>query len=398
MFSAKSVATAFSVQSKTVHLLFALLLSLFMIVSTGQSALAQLQLQIGGSEAEFKAALGRQGYDRIDTRKIGLSSSSFEACKDGKRYRIRFEWTGATSRKVIGACRVVMAENEIRRLLRDRGYRRITIEDRAGKYIAVGCQGNDRFRAELSYYGDITRERPIGRCLKELSPSDITAKLESEGYTRINFINRQPPRYIAEACQDNERLELVINNFGEIQNSRRTGKCRNALTPEQVIAMMQDKGYSRIQMISVQRQRFVAEGCRAGQRFEVTLNRWGEVANEVFLRRCRNTFTEDQIITSMRENGYKNVSVSRSGQNFITKGCRDNRYHEVTLSQYGELVNRRELGNCNAPKINDLAETLRGRGLTKLKFFVEGCQGNSRVRITFDEFANRTGRTVVGGC
>ena len=62
------------------------------------------------------------------------------------------------------------------------------------------------------------------------------------------------------------------------------------------------------------------------------------------------------------------------------------------------LVSRRELGSCDAPRINDLAETLRKRGLDGLQFFAEGCRNGKKVRIAFDEFANRTGREVIGGC
>jgi len=374
-------------------------LSLFaLIVAISHPAQAQLQLQIGGSEAEFKALLAQQGYDRIDTRKIGLSSSIFQACKGDKRYQIKFEWTGQASRKVIGNCRIVMAEDSIRQLLRDRGYRRITIEDRAGKYLAVGCQGNERFRAELNYYGDITKERRIGRCQEELSPADITAQLETRGYNRIRFTDRQLPQYVAEACLNDDKFQLDINRFGEIASSARIGNCQARVTPDQITGLMKEKGFTRVKVIDDQLPRYIAEGCRDAKRFEVTLNRWGETANEVFLRPCRNAFSSEQIKVSMRDNGYTNVSVIRDSANFVAKGCRDNRYMEIILSSFGELVSRRELGSCDAPRINDLAETLRGRGLDNLKFYVEGCRNGSQVRITFDEFANRLARDVVGGC
>ena len=81
--------------------------SCLLLITLAASAQAQLNIQIGGSEAEFRQWLAREGYDRIDTNKIGLSSSSFDACRDGKRYRVKFEWTGKVDRKVIGACRSV---------------------------------------------------------------------------------------------------------------------------------------------------------------------------------------------------------------------------------------------------------------------------------------------------
>ena len=115
---------------------------LLLFLATG--AQAQLNIQIGGSEAEFRQWLAREGYDRIDTNKVGLSSSSFDACKGDKRYRVKFEWTGKVDRKVIGNCRNVLDEAAIRRQLQQAGYRSITIEDRAGKFLAIGCRNGER--------------------------------------------------------------------------------------------------------------------------------------------------------------------------------------------------------------------------------------------------------------
>lgn len=376
--------------------LLALLVLSFLV--TVSSAQAQIHLQIGGSEAEFKAALAREGYDRISTHKLGLSNSSFDACKDGKRWRVRFEWTGRTSRKRIGDCRTMLVESDIRKLLRDRGYRRITIEDRAGKYLAIGCQGSERFRAEVNYYGDITRERRIGKCESELTPADITARLESEGFDRIIFTDRQLPRYQAEACLRGNRVLLQINRRGEIVESNRIGRCRDQVQPDEIAGLMKERGYTRIKVIDDRLPRYIAEGCLDGRRMEVTMNRWGEIANQVFLRPCRKAFTVEQITQSMRQNGYSNITVRKQGREFITRGCRDNRYMEVVLTAYGELLSRGDLGSCDSPRVNELAEILARRGLTDLKFYAEGCRSGSRVRITFDQFANRISRDVVGGC
>jgi len=395
MTKAKSLALR-HISTKSIGLISALSFLALLLVFT--SAHAQVNLQIGGSEAEFKARLTRDGFDRIDTVKIGLSSSSFDACKADKRYRIKFEWTGNIKSTVIGNCRTTVDVKSVRKLLRDRGYRRITIEDRAGKYLAVGCLDKQRYRVEVNYLGDIGRERRIGSCQSELTPADITAKLEEAGYDRIFFSDRQLPRYVAEACKGRNRVELTMNRFGEISDSQQIGRCQNAVTPDQIVQSLKERGYTQVKMIDDKLPRYVAQGCKDRRRIEVTLNRWGEIANEVNVGRCQDALNAKQITASMRENGYKNVSVTRKGRDFVAKGCRDNRYNEIVLSRFGELVSRRELGSCDAPRINDLAETLRKRGLDGLQFFAEGCRNGKKVRIAFDEFANRTGREVIGGC
>lgn len=361
-------------------------------------AQAQLNIQIGGSEAEFKARLAQAGYDRITTVKLGLSESKFDACLGDKRYRIQFKWTGQTKRKVIGNCRSAITQKEVRQLLRERGYRRISIEDRAGKYLAVGCLDDIRYRVEVNDFGDITRERRIGNCQQELSPADISAKLEEEGYDRVFFIDRQLPRYVAEACKNTDRVELVMNRFGEIAENRRIGKCRSAIKPTEIVALLEEKGYRRVKVIDDKLPRYMAQGCKDGRRIEVTVNRWGEVSNEVLIGQCNRAYTEDEIVASMKENGFKNISITTDRRRYVTRGCKDNRLNEIILTRFGELISRKDLGSCEAPRINDLAETLRGRGLSKLEFFVEACRGNRKIRIRFDEFANRTGREVIGNC
>jgi hypothetical protein len=161
---------------------------------------------------------------------------------------------------------------------------------------------------------------------------------------------------------------------------------------------MEEKGYEDVVVIDPKLPRYLAQGCKNRSLMEVTLNRWGDVSDEVRIGRCRNVLSEDEISAAMSENGYKNVSIRTEGRNFVTRGCKDNSYEEIVLTNAGRLIDRKQLGNCNAPKINDLAETLRGRGLSKLQFFVEACERNQRVRIRFDEFANRTGNEVIGKC
>ena len=375
-----------------------MVVSCLLLIAVTASAQAQLNIQIGGSEAEFRQWLAREGYDRIDTNKIGLSSSSFDACKDGKRYRVKFEWTGKVDRKVIGNCRSVLDEAAVRKQLRQAGYRRITIEDRAGKFLAIGCRDGDRYRVEVNYYGDIGRERRIGECQDALSPQDITARLEEQGYDRINFTNRQLPRYVAEACLRRDRMELVINQLGDIVSSRRIGACRGALDRDGIVSRLRQDGYDDIAVIDDRLPRYVVSACKGAMRFEVTLNRWGEITNQVRTGRCRTEFTAAEVEESMHNSGYTNITVVEENNRFITRGCQNRRHRHVVLARNGKLIEERELGRCNGLEIDDLGDVLRKRGLSRLQFSVEGCEGTQRVRIRFDEFANRISKETVGRC
>ena len=369
---------------------------LLLLLATG--AQAQLNIQIGGSEAEFRQWLAREGYDRIDTNKVGLSSSSFDACKGDKRYRVKFEWTGKVDRKVIGNCRNVLDEAAIRRQLQQAGYRSITIEDRAGKFLAIGCRNGDRYRVEVNYYGDVGRERRIGECRDELSPQDITARLEEQGFNRITFTDRQLPRYVVEACSGSNRMELVIDRFGEIAASTRIGNCRAAMDTAAIMARLREEGFSDIAIIDSRLPRYVASACHGADRYEITLNRWGEITDRVRTGRCRTEFNAAEIEEGMRESGYANITVVEENDRFITRGCQEGRHRHVVLARNGKLIEQRELGRCNGLEVNRLGDILRQRGLTRLQFLAEGCEGNQRVRILFDEFANRISTQTVGRC
>jgi hypothetical protein len=375
-----------------------ILLVVFALAIFATNANAQISIQIGGSEADYKAALAKDGYDRIDTVKLGLSSSVFDACKNNRRYRVKFQWNGDRDTKVIGECRTTVDEARVRALLIAKGYDRVSIEDRAGKFLAVACLATVRYRVELNYYGDVLNEQRIGGCTRELSPTDISAKLESDGYDRITFLSRTPPLYLVQACKDGSLLEMKIDAFAIIRESKFIGRCRGGIDPSEVVKLLEDRGFTQVTLIDSRLPRYIAEACRLDNRVQVTLNRWGDISDEIRIGKCRTTFTLEEVKASMRDNGFTNISVVARADQYIAKGCTDSRYHEIILSQFGELVSRRDLGSCDSPKINDLAELLRQRGMDELKFFVEGCERGSKIRLTFDEFANRTNREVIGGC
>ena len=101
----------------------------------------------------------------------------------------------------------------------------------------------------------------------------------------------------------------------------------------------------------------------------------------------------------MLDQGYTNVKVAEGRRgSFVATGCIQGRLTEVRLTRFGELIDRDDKGGCSAPRVNELADSLRKRGLKNLTFYVEGCRRNRKERITFDEFANRVDRKYLGRC
>lgn len=380
------------------------MLALAMLLALGawQAAIApasaQIQLQIGGDEAEFHARLSRSGYDQIKTIKIGLSSSVFEACKGDRRYRIRFEWTGATNEQVIGTCRPSLDVAGIIRLLERSGYYRVAAELRGDRYIATACRGNDRFEVNLSHFGDILSERRTGRCQSEPEPAEIIAALERQGYDRVEIVGRNRGFVIVQACRDRSRLEIEIDRTGRIASQRVIGECRGMISAGEIVSLLERQGFTRVQIIDENRLAFRAQACRGADRFEVTLDRWGTIRNQVRTGTCPLPYTAEQIREAMEENGYTQISIREERGIFVARGCSGGRMQEVRLDRFGTLIDRRDVGACQAPRLDELADMMARRGMRDIVFAIEGCRNGRRLRVEMDRLGNRLDEKVLGGC
>lgn len=366
---------------------------------TSTESLAQIQLQLGGDEAQLKAMLTRRGYNRIETKQMKVLESEFYGCKDGIRYIIDVKWNGSIKETRVGKCRIQRSKEAIAAELKRQGYERISFEDRGGKFLVIACKGNVRSRLEVNNFGDIVRKRRIGRCEKILSPTDITVQLEEKGYNRIKFIDRQLPIYVADVCEGRKKLRLEINSFGEIKGSENIGSCRRPIRVENLVSVLEEKGYKNVVVTRDRLPRYQAIACRGDNKVEVTVNRYGQIIDEYRTGRCERAFTIEELETAMRDQGYKRINIKRDGRDtFIAMGCLDGRLNEIKLTKFGKLISRKERGGCDSPKMHKLADILRGRGMRELEFSVTACQRGRKKQIIFDEYANRISEKELGGC
>lgn len=362
---------------------------------------AQAQIiQLGGSDAEIRQMLYNQGFDRIDIVERGLSGATYQACRGAERLQFKVYWDGRISgQQRIGACRIQVGPDQVRELLRARGYERISIEERGGTYLAVGCIRGDRVRVEVTMTGDIGRERVLGRCEPDFTPVDIQAMLEAEGWDRIEIVDRRGQRVQVVACFENRRFELTMTRSGEVLERRRAGDCARALTIAELPAVLEQKGYERAVVIDPRLPRYKAEACRRGDRLELTVNRFGEILNEVKIGRCSPPARAEDISEIMRRDGYSSIKVVDNGdKGYVATGCKANRREEFLFSRYAEILKQRDLGRCTSASVQELADALRAEGVDRVQFYAEGCRGNRRVRIQYDSFGQETGRERVGPC
>lgn len=374
-------------------------LAMAAILSSAGAAPAQI-IQLGGSESEIKAMLSARGYDRIDVVERGLSSTTYQACLGTDRLQFKVYWDGRIgSPDRIGGCRPFVDEAQVRRLLAARGYERISVENRGGTFIAVACRGNNRIRVNVSPHGDIGPERVFGACQPELAPADIVARLEAEGYDRVSFQDRQLPRYVAHACSGTVRYELVMNRFGEIAERRQIGQCERPVDPFDLPALLARKGIERAVVTDARPPRFRAEGCRGGYKVEVTVSRFGEILDEVRIGRCQPELTAAQLSALLRDQGYSNVRVTDNGANgFLAIVCEGNRRSELLINRYGEVSRQVALGPCASPTLREVIARFGEEGVRQARVYVEGCERGRRVRVEIDEYGEIRDRERLGGC
>ncbi|MEM8686098.1 MAG: hypothetical protein AAGF81_02140 [Pseudomonadota bacterium] len=347
-------------------------------------------------------ALRQQGYSQIKITKQTFKRINFEACQDGIRYLVKMTALGRVRSKTqIGECRRPgLSVEQVRRKLREEGYNRIKFTDRElPRYVAEACRRDRRVELILSRRGEIRDARRIGRCAPPIDPRDIARVLRDQGYSRIKVTDNQLPRYAAEACRKGERFELRMNRFGEIRDERRIGTCRRPINPDQIARILRDKGYTRVQIIDDRLPRYLAEACRKNDRMEVTLNRFGDIVEQLRISGCRPALSAKQFLKVLRDRGYRRIRYrGQDGTDFLVRACYQNKRYRARFSQYGEVLTRRNAGPCVSTTLDALAARMRKRGMEQLTFVVEGCRNGRKYRTRVDAFGDPIERERLGRC
>lgn len=361
---------------------------------------AQINLEIGISAAKAIRAMQNQGYRQIQIVRKGFATVEAEACKDGKRYRVRVaDGYRVRNTQELGFCRNTVPVEAIEQNLLKRGYTRIVTENQNEKYVMLACQGNTRVRLVFSRQGQLLQERRVGQCRQELEPNDIRQVLRDQGYNRIKFTDRQLPRYVAEACLDGRRYELAINRFGEVRNRNRIGRCAKPINPAQLSQLLGDKGFDRIEIINDAPPVFTARACNNADRVALEIDRFGTIISRRVVGACRAEIGEEEIVNLLSKEGFRRISVDRNRRGeFEVEACLSGKRKLATLSKYGELLEETDAGDCEARSVKDIHDRLKNRNFDDLVFYVEGCRNGRKIRFTYDQFGDRIGRERLGGC
>ena len=363
-------------------------------------ATAQISIQLGGDFGRAKRALINQGYTQIELVGQGFTKFQVEACLNGTRYWFKSNSRGGVNkRRKIGVCQSYIPIERAQQILAAQGYTRINIEDRGGRYIAVACLGNDRLRVRINYNGQIGKRRVLGSCRKTMTSADITASLQQEGYTQIRYVNSRPPTYVAEACLGLRKFRLEVNQFGETLSQRHLGDCRGPIDPRRLASILEGRGFNRVVVIDDRLPRYVAEVCKNDRRLELTLNRYGDVIERQHTGRCSARISRKQVVSGLRQQGFSRINIKReNADGYLVVACHTGQRIRIEFNQYGEFLNERETGACENLSMNQVKNRLVKRNFSKVQFYVQGCKNNKLIRFRVNKFGDRSDRKVLGRC
>ncbi|MFD0917725.1 hypothetical protein ACFQ14_15080 [Pseudahrensia aquimaris] len=415
---------------------------------------------IGNSDQQIARALSGQGYSDIVITKRGFTITTLEACRRGDKFQIKMNILGQIkSNRKIGSCGNRFAARDAEAAMKKAGYTDITASVRGEQVVAMGCRENRQFELTFNLRGDLINRDRQGRCgLDALRPREVRASLRERGYNRIKFIDNELPRYVAEACQDTARVELVINRRGKINRERRIGNCRGPVDPNNIAPVLRQQGYDRVEAVQTRRAPYMVRACKEGERQEIIVSRFGEALSNTKIGECGQPIDPNNLAAAVEKLGYQRVNVLRGNRTpYLVEACKGRDLLELTIGRFGDVKEERvgscarplneadaraklaeagyflptlerrnngswnveackattkvslrinrfgefarenKIGSCQSATAYDVLSTLEARGASGVTMYVEGCFRNRTYRWSFDRLGNRTGRERLGG-
>ncbi len=359
-----------------------------------------LQIQLGVSDGMILSVLSRNGYSDIRITKKKLTKANAEACKNGTRFKVEISFDGRIRKaKRIGDCRPVINADIARNILRNKGFRKIQLSPDGAGFIAAACRKNRRFRVRLDQFGDIAGKKVLGRCGGSLTQYDIAAILRTQGYSRIQAKRVPRGNFSVQACRGDNRFEMLVGDDGAVLRERRIGRCDPPIHPATIPAVLARYGFTRIDVIDRKLPRYVAHACRGTQRLEISMNRFGEIADEKSIGRCDPPLSAAALEDRLRGIGYDTVRIVRDdASGFVAEVCEEGARFQLQLTRHGETLSEKRVGDCSSRRVRKILKQLEKQGVRDARLYVDGCRKNKRVRIMLDQYGSVVRRSVIGPC
>lgn len=303
------------------------------------------------------------------------------ACRNGQLYRLSFDpLTVERRRVVIGDCGASLNPpsaglelSEIRRLLRDEGYRGIRFTDRQlPRYGATACRQDTSYALIINRRGRVVSQSERGRCQQRQAARptlrDLTVRLRRMGFYRVRAISRDLPPGRLEACKAGRLYQIRLSRSGNILSRTYKEPCRDgrSLSTADLRERLRARAYYRIQISAGRNRGMIAEACRLGRRFRLDVARSGRIVSRKSIGWCRlgrnavpavsqrilEHFPSGSRMSAEDCDDYLSAMLSRAKIRFETNSTEVSNRSARLLEEIGHVINQ-----CPGTKIEVAGHT-----------------------------------------
>jgi len=238
------------------------------------------QCQRGLSVGEICRQLREDGFTRIEVVRKNQRRLIIEACFKEDRMRLRLGARGYIQRQnIIGTCARPIRPQNIARRLGELGYRRIkVIDNQLPVYQAKACLKNSLMRIQMNRYGEVISASRLGQCSPRLNRQQIVKMLRQRGANRIEILSSDSTGFRAAACYRLERRQYRIDPYGVILKRRVVGRCTQAPRLDSVLKQFRSRGMKNL--------RLLVEACRNNRRFQIEIDQYGDEISRERIGNC----------------------------------------------------------------------------------------------------------------
>jgi outer membrane protein OmpA-like peptidoglycan-associated protein len=362
--------------------------------------------------------LRADGFTNVNFQGRRLLGYVVHGCRDGKKFLFRFDpLLKERGRRVIGDCASRPGASarldlvEIRRQLRDEGYRRIRFTDRQlPRYVATACRNGRAFTLRINSRGEIVRSSRTGLCrrnAKVVTQQELRQSMRALGFYNIRFLSRDNPPSRAEACKARRNYAIRIARDGTIVSREHKGPCTSSAnySSRDLRTRLQRRGYYEINLVRNQNNVAVFEACRSVRKFRLRVASNGNIRARQLIGWCStspekiparptsilNHFPSAKSLNPEDCDDYLNALLERTRIRFETNSSAISNRSARLLEEVGQIMNM-----CPASKI-EVAGHTDNRGSNELNERLSRERARSVVRYLARNFGVRRNRLDPNG-
>ncbi len=201
-----------------------------------------------------------------------------------------------------------------------------------------------------------------------ISRDKAVRAMVNNGYSQISVVRKGFRTLRAEACLNGTKYLVRVDDKYRISNQQKLGFCRGTVTAEALERNLINSGYERV-VIERQNGRFVAIGCLNNVRTRITYSSQGEVLKRRNIGQCQEIFEPNDVRKVLRDAGYNRIQfLDRQLPWYRAEACQQATKFELLLTRYGEVRRATPIGQCaRALQVRDLNAFLSEKGYNRVE-------------------------------